>query len=338
MRYVYRLTLIAVAFLILKMPLAFAGDAAGGSMPAILTIGHSLAPDTLYAQSVHEFQRRMKARLGTGIETVERGNAEIGNEGELLRKVRDGERVFALVSPVMTEVDDQFGVFDMPYLILTREHLRQRRARLLRDFLEPAALAKGIRLLGLWENGFRHITNNVRPIESPKDLSGLILRVPTGRWQSTVFQAFGTHAVPLEFDKVRAAIQDKQVDGQENALSLISAQKFDEIQTYLSLTSHTYMPIYFIVNERYFQSLPPTVREAVAETAKAIEDWAMNRGEELDAKFRAGLSKRMAVNEADKLAFILASFSTYAQFVKAVPRGKELINLMFDKSSLQVQR
>lgn len=98
------------------------------------------------------------------------------------------------------------------------------------------------------------------------------------------------------------------------------------------------MPIYFIVNERYFQSLPPTVREAVAETAKAIEDWAMNRGEELDAKFRAGLSKRMAVNEADKLAFILASFSTYAQFVKAVPRGKELINLMFDKSSLQVQR
>jgi len=334
-----RLTFAAAACLHLSISIAFAADtpAASGSAPVILDVGHSLAPDTLYAQSVHEFQRLMKAKLGGAIEIVEHGNAEIGNEGELLTKVRDGQRIFALVSPVMTEVDDQFGVFDMPYLILTRDHLRQRRKKLLGDFLEPAAKAKGILLLGLWENGFRHITNNVRPIESPKDLRGLTLRVPTGRWQATVFQAFGTNAVPLEFDKVRAALQSKEVDGQENALSLISAQRFDEVQKYLSLTSHTYMPIYFIVNEAYFQSLPPAVQIAAAGAAKEVEDWAMNRGEELDAKFRADLSKRMAVNEADKLSFILASFPIYLKIVKAVPRGKELINLMFDKSSLNSQ-
>jgi tripartite ATP-independent transporter DctP family solute receptor len=305
---------------------------------AVLEIGHVLGPDSLYAQSVREFQRRLKGRLGTSVKVLERGDAAIGNEGELLKKVREGQPIFTIVSPVMTEIDDQFGVFDMPYLVLTREHLKRRRVKLLHDFLEPAAQAKGIRLLALWENGFRQITNNVRAIENPKDLEGINLRVPTGRWQTVVFGAFGAHAIPLQWNKVRPAFQSKEVDGQENALAIVNNEKLYEVQKYLSMTSHTYLPAYFIVNEAYFKTLSPNVQKAVAETAKGMEDWVMALGEKTDDALRDELSAKMKVNEADKLAFIIASFPIYSQFGKSVTRGKELINLMYDKSSMKSQR
>jgi tripartite ATP-independent transporter DctP family solute receptor len=304
----------------------------------VLEIGHAVGPDSLYAQSIREFQRRLKARLGASVEVLERGGSAIGNEGELLKKVREGQPIFAIVSPVMTDVDDQFGVFDMPYLVLTRDHLRRRRAKLLRDFLEPAAQAKGIRLLALWENGFRQITNNVRAIESPKDLAGINLRVPTGRWQTVVFGAFGAHAIPLQWNKVRPAFQNNEVDGQENALAIINNEKLYEVQKYLSLTSHTYLPAYFIVNENYFKTLHSNVQKAVAETAKGMEDWVMVLGERTDNALRGELSGKMKVNEADKLAFIISSFPIYSQFGKSVTRGRELVNLMYDKSSMKSQR
>ncbi len=304
----------------------------------MLTAGHVLSPASLYALSVREFRRRLITKLGTSIEVSEKGGGELGNEGQLLHKVMDGEPILGIVSPVMTEVDDQFGIFDMPYLILTREHLKSRRAELMREFLEPAAARKGVRVLGLWENGFRHVTNNVHPVEKPGDFADIKLRVPTGRWQSVVFKTFGAAPVPMQFDKVPGALRLGEIDGQENPLAVVSAQKLYEVQKYLSLTSHTYLPAYFIISEKYFQSLPPAVQTAIALTAKEMEDWVLTAGEKLDIEFAAELSRKMTVNEADKLAFIISCLPIYIQFTKTVPRGKELINLMYDKSSIIAQR
>jgi tripartite ATP-independent transporter DctP family solute receptor len=335
MQYAFRLMTGVLSFFLCNTSILFANEK---PRPAtVLEIGHAVGPDSLYAQSVREFQRRLKARLSTSVEVLERGGSAIGNEGELLKKVREGQPIFAIVSPVMTDVDDQFAVFDMPYLVLTRGHLKRRRAKLLHDFLEPAAQAKGIRLLALWENGFRQITNNVRAIENPKDLAGINLRVPTGRWQTVVFGAFGAHAIPLQWNKVRPAFQSKEIDGQENALAIVNNEKLYEVQKYLSMTSHTYLPAYFIVNENYFRSLPPNVQKAATETAKGMEDWVMALGENTDNALRDALSDKMKVNEADKLAFIIASFPIYSQFAKSVTHGKELINLMYDKSSMKSQ-
>jgi hypothetical protein len=69
-----------------------------------------------------------------------------------------------------------------------------------------------------------------------------------------------------------------------------------------------------------------------------MEDWVLTAGEKLDQQFAAELSQKMIVNEGDKLSFIIACLPIYSQFAKTVPRGKELINLMYDKSSFFSQR
>jgi tripartite ATP-independent transporter DctP family solute receptor len=331
LRAVWLISGLSVLFLC-NASILFANETQGPA--TVLEIGHVVGSDSLFSQSVREFRRRLKTQLGDSVEVVEHGNSSIGNEAAMLKKIREGQPIFAIISPTMADVDDQFSVFNMPYLVLTREHLKRRRTKLLEDFLEPAAQAKGVRLLAMWENGFRHITNNVRPVETPQDLEGIRLRVPTGRWQSVTFGAFGVQAIPLQWDKARLAFQNNEVDGQENALAIVNNEKLYEVQKYLSLTGHTYLPAYLVVNETYFKSLPPRIQKAAAETAKGMEDWVMAVGEKTDNALRGELSVKMKVNEADKLAFIIASFPVYSQFAKSVTRGKELINLMYDKSSM----
>src|SRR3546814_9884806 len=93
-----------------------------------------------------------------------------------------GVQTCALPISVMSSVDPTFGVFEMPYIIKSRDHLKRVEEAVLESKLQPAAQAHGYRIIGLWENGFRHITHNVRPINTPEELKGVKLRTPTGEW------------------------------------------------------------------------------------------------------------------------------------------------------------
>ena len=87
--------------------------------------------------------------------------------------------------------------------------------------LQPAVKAKGYRILGCWENGFRNITNNVRPINEPADLKGIKLRTPKGAWRVKMFKGYGANPTPMAFSEVFTALQTGVIDGQENPYAQI---------------------------------------------------------------------------------------------------------------------
>src|SRR5215217_7819254 len=105
------------------------------------------------------------------------GSSQLGSDEEMLQKLKLGQVDFSLPSTVMSSVSPIFGVFEMPYLIKDRDHMRAVRDGL-GDVFRRAAGDKGYQIVGFWENGFRHITNNVRPINEPADLRGIKLRTP----------------------------------------------------------------------------------------------------------------------------------------------------------------
>lgn len=179
----------------------------------------------------------------TGKATVEVfGSSQLGKDKELLQKVKLGQVDFALPSSVMSSVDDRFGVFEMPYIIKDREHMRRVWDALGEDVFQKAAGEKGYRIVGLAENGFRHITNNVRPINVPDDLAGIKLRTPKGAWRVKMFQAYGANPTPMAFSEVFTALKTGVIDGQENPYAQITSAKFQEVQKYLSITGHVYTP------------------------------------------------------------------------------------------------
>jgi TRAP-type C4-dicarboxylate transport system substrate-binding protein len=178
----------------------------------------------------------------------------------------------------------------------------------------------------VWENGYRHITNNKKPIVKPADLQGLKLRVPGGVWRVKMFQAYGANPSPLEFKEVFVALQTGVMDGQENPLIQIFSARLHEVQKYLSFTGHVYTPAYATAGASW-SKLPADVRKILEDTAKDVEPFVLSLAEKLDNEL-AGKMKQagIAINEADKAAFVAASKAVYQEFAKQVPTGQALID------------
>lgn len=114
---------------------------------------------------------------------------------------------------------------------------------------------KGFKVLGFMENGFRHITNNVRPIKTPKDLDGIKLRTMEAPMHMVNFRALGANPTPVPFPELYMVLQQKIVDGQENPLMNIWEIKFYEVQKYVSLSGHIYDPMPLVANLDWFNKL-----------------------------------------------------------------------------------
>jgi tripartite ATP-independent transporter DctP family solute receptor len=290
-----------------------------------IKFGHVGEPSSLFEASVNEFARRANERLPEGWKVVAFGSSQLGGDKEMLQKLKLGTVDLALPSTVMSTEVPEFGLFEMPYLVKDREHMKRIADAIFWPVLAPAAEAKGYRIIGLWENGFRHVTNNVRPTEAPDDLKGIKLRVPQGAWRVKMFQAYGANPTPLAFSEVFVALQTGVIDGEENPLAQIASAKFQEVQKYLSLTGHVYTPAYVTAGRSWGQFPPEvqkTLKDAAAETQAYVYETAARMDKDLLEQLKAG---GMQVNEPDKQAFIKASAPVYEEFGKEVPDGKRLV-------------
>ena len=310
--------------------LACAALALGASLPAAaqteLKLGHVGGPGSLFELSANEFARRANERLGDKARVVVFGSSQLGGDRELLQKLRLGTVDFALPSSVMSSEVDAFGMFEMPYLVKSREHMKKIEAAIFWPSLAPLAEAKGYKLLAVWENGFREITNNTRPIRKPEDLSGLKLRVPKSTWRVKMFQAYGANPSPMALSEVFVALQTGVMDGQENPLTQIYSSKFQEVQKFLSMTGHVYTPAYLAAG-RKFNSLPKDVQDILSQSARDTQAYVYQQAARLDDELLAKIKAAgVKVNEADKDAFITASKPVYDEFAKEVPAGGKLVS------------
>ena len=255
------------------------------------------------------------------------GSSQLGGDKEMLQKLLLGTIDMVEPSTVMSSVADMFGVFEMPYLVKSRDHMKKIEKEVFWSKIEPTAEKKGYKVLAVWENGFRQITNNKHPIVKPEDLQGIKLRVPEGKWRVKMFQAYGANPSPMKFSEVFTALQTGVMDGQENPLAQIDSAKFYEVQKYLSMTGHVYTPAYLVVSTEHFKKLPKDVQKALEEAGKETQAFVYEQGAKLDEDLLAKMKKAgIQVNEVDKDAFIKASKPVYDEFSKAVPGAKEVID------------
>jgi len=311
---------------LLTFAFATALTAGTASAQTEIKFGHVGAPGSLFAQSADLYAARANAKLGNKAKVVVFGSSQLGSDSELLKKLKLGTVDLALPSTVMTSVAPEFGVFEMPYLVQDRGHAARIADAVVRPILGPVAEKAGYRLIGVWENGYRHITNNKRPIVKPADLQGIKLRTPKGVWRVKMFQAYGANPSPMALKEVFVALQTGVMDGQENPLTQIYSQKFQEVQKYLSLTGHVYTPAYVVAGASWAR-LPADVQKILADTAKEVEPDVLKLAAKLDDELIGKMkSSGIKVNEADKPAFVAASKGVYAEFAKEVPAGKMLID------------
>ncbi|MEW5422933.1 TRAP transporter substrate-binding protein [Amorphus sp. 3PC139-8] len=309
--------------------LAIAGlllGAGTASATTTLKFGSLGAPGSLSDKAINHFAELVSEKSNGEIEIQSFGSAQLGSDRDMLSKLKLGVLDFSLPSSIMSSEIDLFGMFEMPYLVRDREHMKRIEEEIVWPVLAPAAEERGYKILAVWENGFRNLTNSVRPIVKPEDLDGIKLRVPPGKWRLKMFEAYGANPSPMKFSELFVALQTGVMDGQENPLTYIDSSKFQEVQDYLSLSGHVYAPAYVTMGLNRYNQLPEETQKILTEAARETQAFVYETAATDDAALVKKLADEgMEVNEVDKDAFIAASGTIYEEFETEVPDAAPLV-------------
>lgn len=308
----------------LLIALAHPGPADAAGVIRLGTVGF---PGSLMVVSAEEFAKQANQALQGKYEVKVFHSSQLGNDSEMLKGIKVGVLEMFMPSTIMSTIDARYGVFEMPYLFKDRVQVKKvaEDAQVQKLLYDPLP-AKGVRVLGMWENGFRVITNNVRPIVKPEDLKGVKLRTPKGVWRVKMFKAYGANPTPLAYGEVFAALQAGVMDGQENPFAQIWGGKFHEVQKYLSLSDHVYSPVFLVAGERWWKGVPADAQKILSQVAMEMGDFCRETGAKMDKDLEEKMKASVKINEVDKEAFVQASKPVYEEFTKEVKGSKALLD------------
>lgn len=246
-------------------------------------------------------------------------SSALGDQVSSIESLQAGTLDIATVETPITTVDPTLGATALPYIFRGRDHIAAALGGPAGEWIENRLAAKGLRVLGFLEGGFRQITNNVRPIVQPSDLKGVKMRTPSSKLRLKIFNTYGANASPLPFKELYTALQTGVFDGQENPVIWAKVTKFHEVQKYLSITNHLYTVTYLLMSEKAYQKLPAETRKIFKDAGRAAAAHTVEIGKTADGEIVAFLkAKGMKVNQADIDAFVKASRPIWTDWAKEV--------------------
>jgi tripartite ATP-independent transporter DctP family solute receptor len=254
-------------------------------------IGHDLAETHPLHIRIVGAAKRIKDETGGRFDLQVFANNQLGGDTDMLGQVRSGatemvfmpDMILGTLVPIasITGVGFAFGAYQDVWKAM--------------DGDLGVTIRKGINKAGLqvmdriWDNGFRQITSNVKPINTPEDLRGFKIRVPSAPLWVSMFKAFGAGPTAMNSSELYSALQTKVVEGQENPLSNIFTQKSYEVQKYCSMTNHMWSGYWVLMNGRAWGAVPKDMQQLVA---RHINQAAVDQRADVE-KMNVGLEKTL---------------------------------------------
>jgi len=258
---------ILMVFSCLVFSISYAADA-----PIVLKLAHADATDVFTSRKHAQcmiFANLVNARGGGRIEVQVYGAGTLGAEREYVEAIMAGTVQAGIASGVMGGFLREAMVTDIPYLFPSASIAWKVLDGPFGDKLSNLLLEKtGLRNLAFAEVGFRHFTNDARPIKSPADVKGLKIRVQENPLFMTLIKALGGNPTPIAWTEVYTALQTGVVDGHENPISSTVFAKIYEVQKYLTLDGHVYGVDWFVISNKFFKSLPEDLQYIIVDCAK----------------------------------------------------------------------
>ncbi len=291
------------------------GDSAGGTQ---YELGQNFA---------QEVEQRTEGKVKINLFA----NSQLGSEQDTLNNASMGMLDLSILAiNNITPFSPTVGVLTLPYVIHNAEE-----AKLLtqgavgKELAENTIRDAGVRILGWAYSGCRRLTNSVRPVASPADLKGLVIRVPKNEIMIASYQAWGVNPNPMAWSETFTALQQGVVHGQDNPYITIDAMKFYEVQKYITDSCYVFSLEPLVMGEGTFQSLSPDMQTTVLEAGAAATEHSYNyllASEE-------GIKKRLVEEHGmtivqpanDESEWIAQAATTWPSFYKSIG-GKEKLD------------
>lgn len=225
----------------------------------------------------------------------------LGNDLDATQALRSGtqEMVITSTSPLVG-IEPALGVFDLPFLFSNTEEADAVLDGEFGTMMSEKMTASGLVNLAWWENGFRNLTNSLRPITKLEDFAGMRVRVMQNNIFLDTFQTLGTNATPMAFGEVFTALETKAIDAQENPFVTIDTSKFYEVQDYVSATQHAYTPFMVLFSGPIFDTYSEEEQQILRDCAVIGRDVQRAASRELSGKSLATIQEAgMVYNELE---------------------------------------
>lgn len=234
-------------------------------------IGNVQVDQSPLGRGVLRFAEEVQRKSGGRLTPVPLNGGKAGSDTEMRQKTVDGSlEMMIATSALFTTLANEIAIWDTPFLFANYKEadavLDSAAGRRVLQALD----AKGLVALGYWENGFRNVTNGVRPIVRLEDFQGIKLRVQQSEVFINMFNALGAEARPMAWPEVYNALKAKTIDAQENPLPTILSAKLYEVQPYLVLTRHLYAPTLVVASKKWWNTLSPADQKLVQDTVMEV--------------------------------------------------------------------
>jgi tripartite ATP-independent transporter DctP family solute receptor len=274
--------------------------------------------------SLRWFAEQVATRdVGLTIEVLDGG--QLGGERDYIEGMMLGSIQMAQVStaPVAGFVPE-FDLFSLPYVIRDTDHFKAVVSGPVGEKFSELAEARGLKILAWFDNGYRHVFNKTRPVETPEDMAGLKIRVMESPLMVNTVNAMGGSATPMSYAELYTALEQGVLDGGENAAGNVLNDRFYEVTGYLSLTQHFRPPGIVAMGMSTWNRLTEEQQQVLLEEGVRLQEYEIALTAEIEAQALAELEARgMQINEADVDAFRARMGPVYEGFTAV--HGVELL-------------
>lgn len=295
----------------------------------VIKFAHVVNPSTAKGKAAEKFKELIEERTDGQITVEVFPDSQLGSDREILEQMQSGAvQMNAPFTGVLPSFSKEYEVFDLPYLFENRDHAYEATNGELGSMLGEKLKSQGLHVLGFWDGGFKHLTNSVRPIETPKDLSGLKIRTSQSPLLITQFKAVNASGVSIDFAELYTALQTGTADGQENPLSNVISKRLYEVQDYITLSEHGYMGYVLTISDKFYQDLPDNLKSDINEVAKEVTEWQWKESIADDEEYMKTLKESgieiTELTTEQKQAFKVAMEEAYEVFAK-IEGSEELL-------------
>ena len=279
-----------------------------------MTFGGYQPPASIHNEAARRFGELLARTLGDEIAFELIGNVlDLGRpSGDLPAMVESGALSFCYMSTVrFSRSVPELKLLELPFLVQDRSAAwRALDGDLGAHFIRRMHASTPFRVLGLWDNGFRHLTNRVRPIRRPEDCRGLRIRTQMSEMHGEVFRALGFVPVAADIKEFVAEIAGDRFDAHDNPLTNIYTFGVHRHHRHLTLTSHFFGASLMICNARAYRRWPARVQAAVEDAARQATALQRRLAASEDADVLAKLDPRenevVRLTPAERAAFVEA--------------------------------
>jgi TRAP-type transport system periplasmic protein len=236
---------------------------------------------------MNEFAKQVAAKSGGKIKVNLFLGGTLGNDQAVTSSIQGGTVEMSVMNTgILASLAKELAVFDFPFLFANEKESDAVVDGPVGKKLHKLLEEKGVVGLAYWELGYREITNSKRAINKVEDLEGLKLRVIPNPINVDWTKALGINPTPMPFPEVYGGLESKAIDGQENPVSVIAANKFWEVQKYAVMSNHQYNPQSVIFSKKVWDTLS-------AAEKKIIEDAAQEAAKVQRTASRAALASNL---------------------------------------------